>query len=143
MALKHNFPQAYNRMGDLLFFGRGVKKDLIKAYEYYMEAALSCEVSEEVAYSYFCCGKMRYYGEGVQRDYDIAFEFFKKSLDATDLGLAHLYLGKCYIYGYGVEQNIKQGYEELLKAQALGSIDDENLLDMLVVDMDGNVGFKN
>ena len=86
---------------------------------------------------------MRYFGEGISNDYNLAYDFFKKSINAADMGITHLYLGKCLINGYGVERDLNLGYKELKTALSMGIIDDENLIDMLSVDMDGNVGFKN
>ena len=131
------------RLAEMYYYGKYVKQSKALAYDYYKIGVKSGD-APSASLAFFCLGKMRFYGEGIEQDYATAVDFFRSSIVADDLGLAHLFLGKCYIHGYGVDVDLNEGYKELLLASERGEVDsDENLLDELVIDMDGIVSFKN
>lgn len=57
-------------MGECYYYGRGVKKNLTKAIEYYKRAANNDDSLEKF-------GEIYYYGKGVDVDYKKSFEYYE------------------------------------------------------------------
>ena len=93
-------------IGDMYYFGDGVKMDKKIAFKFYLQAAEQDEVDmpEQV-------GLMYYLGIGTEVDYEKALYWTKNALQYSNNPVASYTLAEMYFHGCGVEQN----YEEALK----------------------------
>lgn len=99
---------AYQKeLAEMYFWGRGTKKDLKKALELFKEAG---EAQNE---QYI--GEFYYYGSNVPRDYSLAVQLFYKGITENNSHSA-VYLGLCYLNGYGVEKNMDKALSWFEKA---------------------------
>ena len=103
-------------LGYISYYGRGAELDYAKAYGYISRAAFLENVN-----AMYKLGDMYYYGKHVKEDKNAAFFWY----DQADVCTSHSYerasvdfrLGKCYLYGHGVEQNIPKAIDCLACAE--------------------------
>ncbi len=97
-------------LGVMNYKGQGVKKDYIKAKEYFLKAA---KLNNRYAVRYL--GMIYFYGKGVKIDYPKSIEYFEK---AGKMGDAYSYyrLGKMHHDGTGFKKTYKKAFELCQKA---------------------------
>lgn len=97
-------PRAYFFVGYYYELGYGVPKNDELAAEYYLKCLHSNIPVKTGCYNRL--GAMYFEGRGVEEDYDKAFRLLKMADDSGTTGnWGAYYLGYCYTYGCGTEQN--------------------------------------
>ena len=109
-----NYVLALAYLGDMYYYGDGVKQDYDKAMELYLKAA-----EEGDSYAQSAIGNMYDFGEGVEQDYLKAYEWYSKSAE-QDNYLAQYYIGTLYFDGSGLEQDYDKAFEWFLKSAEQG-----------------------
>ena len=89
---EHKDPQLQYEQGDMYYYGKGVKKDYEKAFEYYEKATEQGHPGAE-----FRLGFMYEKGEGVPKDYGKAVEYYEAAA-TNGHSDAQFKLGKIYYY---------------------------------------------
>ena len=97
----HGCEKAHLYLGEMYYYGLGVKGEYSKALKYFKKAT-----NEELAQYYL--GEMYYFGLGVEENYQKAFECFKKATSFQD---AQFYLAEMYYRGRGVEPDYKKAFD--------------------------------
>lgn len=108
---------AQSQFSYALFFhlGRGVKKNLKTAYEWYKKAAL-----QKHPPAMNNLGMMYLNGEYVAQHRDVAFKLFEMA--AAEHAQAEDNLGQCYDNGWGVAKDAEQAIAHYIKAGDAGYI---------------------
>lgn len=107
-----NYEKYQKQLAEMYFFGIGVKRDLQKAYNLYLEDG--DDESKQILGEYY------YYGCNVTIDYCIAIKYF--SLGARNKNSRAIFnMGLCYLHGKGVNQNVEYAMELF---ESIDSIDD-------------------
>ena len=106
-------------IGVCYYYGRGVEKDLQKAYNINKELMNIDEICKyQVAESLL-------FGEGTERNYEEAFKLFNELIGHlpydTNYGVK-CYLGRMYFYGNGTKQDKQKGFELLDEAWSSGYV---------------------
>ena len=97
-------PRAFLRAGWSYELGKGVEQDARQAAEYYQRALAAPVRNKDGAANRL--GAFYYNGIGVPRDYAKAFQLLKWVYDQNnDNNWGAYYLGACYAYGRGTQQN--------------------------------------
>ncbi|CAO4840986.1 MAG: hypothetical protein CNLJKLNK_01048 [Holosporales bacterium] len=108
-ANKGDVEAAYT-LGDIYFYGKGIKKNYQRAFKYFSIAA-----GFNDSRSLNKLGLMYYYGNGVEKNDAKALNNFKKAAAfGSKMGFSNVAL--CYLHGNGVSQNIQKAiniYQEL------------------------------
>ena len=120
---------AQGTLGTFYYHGRGVNKDLKKAFELQKQAAENgnAQAQYNISTSY-------YEGIGTEKDYKKAFEWAQKAAKKGKVR-AHRVLAKMHYHGKGVSQNYKKAAKELEKAFEAG--DPEALNDLSLMHFRG------
>ena len=148
----------YGILGDVYLYGYDMQSDSIKAFEWYMKAALLQD-----SYAQFKVGYCYEYGNGVKRDTIEAMTWYMKAANQNDLksirAIAYNYekgmcikkdeteafkwymktaelddsrgmydVGRCYYDGIGVEQDKDKAYYWYLKSAQKGYDEAQNAL---------------
>lgn len=97
--------KGFFEIGWLYYFGKGIKKNLQKAYEYFKKGTKRGCPDCMAMYANFYDGE-----KGFPEKPHLTYKWYKKSMD---LGSAWGYLGvlTCYALGVGVKQNLKKARE--------------------------------
>ncbi len=103
----------YN-LGAMYFHGRGVAKDVKKAFELYTEAAKQGNVTAENN-----LGFMYEHGLGVHRDFKEAVRWYERAAKSGE-DYAQRNLGEMYEHGVGARRNYSQALTWYKKAAAQG-----------------------
>jgi len=103
-------------LGYCYYHGRDIEKNYEKAYSYFSLSAYMGNVN-----AMYKLGDMFFYGQYVKEDKDAAFFWYHEGL-GNDEGLyvnsgIEYRLGKCYLHGYGVEENLILALEMLQSAE--------------------------
>lgn len=106
---------AQNNLGQMYEEGVYVRKDLRKAFEWYMEAA-----RKDNAKAMYNIGRFCYNGIYVSQDYDTALKWFLASFKKSADGVTAAYIGECLYYGRGCEQDFSTAVEFMEFAQSKG-----------------------
>lgn len=106
---------AQNNLGQMYEEGVYVRKDLRKAFEWYMEAA-----REGNAKAMYNIGRFCYNGIYVSQDYDTAFKWYLASFNKSADGVTAARIGECLYYGRGCKQDFSKAVEFLEFAQSKG-----------------------
>ena len=93
-------------LANIYFYGRGVKKNLQKAYTLYLEA--NNDQADQILGEYY------YYGCVTARNYTKAIKYFDSGVRKRN-NRAILYMVFCYFYGNGINRNVEYALE-LLKS---------------------------
>lgn len=108
----------YFFLAKMYYDGKGVTKDLTKAFELYSKSA---ELGDCAA---LCnLGEMYLKGESVEKDYNKALELFNQALECNELlpvRCAKYNLGKMYLKGEGVERNYEKAFVFLSESAEQG-----------------------
>ncbi len=97
-------PRAYFFAGYAYELGYGVPQDYARAAEFYRMSINSGISVKEGSYNRL--GALYFNGNGVEQDYNKAFHLIKMADDRGTTGnWGAYYLGYCYAYGRGTEQN--------------------------------------
>lgn len=99
--------------------GRGVRKSVAKAIEYYRQGA---ELGHAACQHSLACYYMR--GDRIQKDETLAFDLMLKAAE-QGYGLAMKDVGRCYQFGNGVVENMSAAIEWYEKALMI--LDDPEL----------------
>ena len=108
LATKKNNAYAFEKLGDLYYFGKGVEQDYLEAKKYYEQSA-----SLDNSNAFVKLGDLYYYGKGVQQDYLKTIKYYEIAAKKNNSN-AFIKLGDLYYFGKGVEQNYikaKEYYE--------------------------------
>ncbi|QZT39003.1 sel1 repeat family protein [Halosquirtibacter xylanolyticus] len=106
-----NNSEAYNALGILYLYGKGLPKDTLKAFDMFKKSA-------ELGLKDGMCNIGKLYREGkggVERNYTEAFKYYKMAADAGH-HLATYSLARSYYRGEGVEKNFDIAYPLYKKA---------------------------
>lgn len=88
-AAEKGYRQWQCNLGNCLFYGNGVEKDIVAANQWYGKSAeQGCDKAQ------FNLGLSYYKGEGVVKDYTKAMHWFKKASEQGDAD-AQLHIGRC------------------------------------------------
>ena len=139
-AAKQNLRESQYRLGFLYYLGRGVEKDLEKAFSWGLKAAKPSvfldaykilnledtgftEEEKGLAAAQNFVGCCYFEGWGVEKNYQEAFVWFLRAAEQGDVS-AQKNLALCYENGFGVEQDQEQANFWLEKAQQAESIEE-------------------
>ena len=117
LATEYNYEKAYNKMGECLYYGKGVPRDYKKALYWYEKAANSGDADAQ-----YNLGNMYYNGDGTPQDYEKAFYWYEKAANSGEF-IAQYKLGKMYYYGEGVVQDYEKAFYWYEKAANAGDSD--------------------
>lgn len=109
-------------LGEMYYYGRGVRRDYDQAAKYLLESVRD-EETEEKKYNYLL-GRLYYYGHGIDQDYDKAAAHVMHAAGMGNLEAKAL-LANMYYYGRGVNQNLDSALFYLkdgLKANVPGAL---------------------
>lgn len=120
--------EALGVLGTCLFYGKGIKKDVKKAFEYLKQAAEKGNDNAQARVG--CCF---YYGRGVDINKEEAVKWFYLSANKGN-PIGEKLLGECYIKAEGVAENKRLGISLLQRAFNQGELSSQRLL--------GNCYFK-
>ncbi|MDC0158088.1 sel1 repeat family protein, partial [Verrucomicrobia bacterium] len=110
-AAEGGHADAQNELANMYYEGKGVGKDLGKAYEWYREAASQGDATGQKD-----LGVMYYRGEGVEQDHAEAFRWFHKAAEQGDAE-AQSNLAEMYRDGEGgVERDYAKAFKWFSKA---------------------------
>ncbi len=98
--------------------GKGVERDLAKAFFYYEKSAQEHGSVEGCV----ALGRLYYFGIGVAPDYQKAFELLKLAADDANHAVAQMMLGQMYAFGHGVRQSTVAAREYFQKAGEQGYV---------------------
>lgn len=116
-AANDGYPDAEMYVGCCYRDGKGVEKDLYKAFDWFGLAANKGNAQAQYNYGY-----CYYKGDGVKKNHSLAFEWFQKSAEQNNkFGL--LWTGYCYHKGIGVEKNYENAYKHYVEARVHGNRD--------------------
>ncbi|MDE6742296.1 MAG: TIR domain-containing protein [Lachnospiraceae bacterium] len=108
---------AMRNIGNLYYFGQGVKQDYAQAKEWWEKAA---ELGDAAAMSNI--GVLYEFGEGIEYDYTQAVEWYEKGAElGNDTAMRNI--GLMYATGRGIKQDYARAIEWWEEAAALGNID--------------------
>ena len=122
---KYNNRISISNIGWHYHYGKGVKQDYVKAFEWYKKAA-----EQGDAWAQNKIGWLYQNGYGVIQDYAKAFEWYKKAAEQGNAD-AQGNLGFFYYNGYGVVQNYAKAFEWYKKAAEQGNAWAQNKLGWL------------
>ena len=109
----------YYQLAQCYESGYGTQKDELKAFQLYKKDADSDYHS---SFSSAKVGIMYYEGKCVKQDYNLAVKYLKVACDGNCYEpYALIYLGACYLNGWGTEEDDKLAFELLTKAKSLPS----------------------
>lgn len=113
-AAKKNYPEAYCKLGDLYFGGRGVAKDPAKGITYYKEAAKggNADASRMLGVAYEM-------GNGVEKNPTKAVKYYLVGAEAGN-PFCQCKVANAYAQGVGVTQNQSKAFEWYKKAAEKG-----------------------
>ena len=117
LATKKNNAYAFEKLGDLYYFGKGVEQDYLEAKKYYEQSA-----SLDNSNAFVKLGDLYYYGKGVQQDYLKTIKYYEIAAKKNNSD-AFIKLGNLYYYGKGVEQNYIKAKEYYESATRLDDFD--------------------
>lgn len=101
-AAEQGLAEAQNQLGEMYFYGRGVKKDRTEAIEWYKIAA-----NQDYVPALYNIAEMYRYGWGVEQDYAEAVNFYYEAAEKGH-AVSQYHLGYMYEYGFGVRKDLKE-----------------------------------
>lgn len=104
------FAKAQNNLGQLYYFGKGVKQDCFEAVKWFEKAATQGNAAAQSN-----LGLCYYYGTGVEQDSAEAVKWFQKAAE-QGFATAQNNLGVCYKVGSGIEKDEAEAFEWFRKA---------------------------
>jgi TPR repeat protein len=113
-SAKLNDPAAFYNLGFHYENGEGVEQDFIKAAEYYKLSANFDHID-----AIFNLARLFYYGEGINQDYKKAVELYHRIIDLDQDSETYFILFGIYSSGNGIERNILQSIQFLIKSAHL------------------------
>ena len=104
-------------LGYCHYHGRDIEVDYAKAYSLFSQSAYMGNAN-----AMYKLGDMFFHGHHVQEDKEAAFYWYNEGWEGYDEGeyvssCIEYRLGKCYLYGYGVEENLVLALEMLQNAE--------------------------
>lgn len=115
-AAQQDHPEGLREYADCLFYGKGIKEDLAKAFTNYLKGANLGNIRCQYATGY-CYGS----GTGVEEDQKLAFYWYKRAADVGD-GEAQAAMGLCYEDGKGVDVDFALAEQWYRKAAAQNTL---------------------
>lgn len=103
-------------MGNMLYKGSGVEKDMFHAFKWFAKAA-----DQGCSSAQFRLGCMYWHGKGVPIDKTLAVDWLKKAV-AQEFFHAEAMLGKIYLMNNTPVRDVPQGLQLLNKAMQRGSL---------------------
>lgn len=107
--------RASTLLGDMYYFGRGVKTSRSAAFKWYAKGAPGDYESAERL------GDMYYYGESVKRNYPAAVKWYRKAAESARGPSSAFKLGSMYLLGEGLKANCPEAFKWFSKAASMGS----------------------
>jgi len=108
-AARLGHPEACFRVGQ--YFADGPKKDLRRSADYFTQGKdkghLNCMLYLANYYSL---------GIGVIKDEKVAFGLYQNAVEKFNNPFAKYCLGRCYLFGYGIDKDVVRGVELILQA---------------------------
>ncbi|MCL2074412.1 MAG: sel1 repeat family protein [Marinilabiliaceae bacterium] len=105
-------------LGYCYYYGRDINIDYEKAYSCFSQSAFLGNAN-----GMFKLGDMYYYGHHVKEDKEAAFYWYKEAEDVIEnqyeRASIEYRLGKCYLHGEGVEQNLSSALSKLQSAERI------------------------
>jgi uncharacterized protein len=117
LAAEQGNIKAQYHLGLMYYEGKGVTKDLEKAFHWFKKAAEQGDIKAQ--YHLGSCYEL---GLGVTKDLEKAFHWFKKAAEQGH-ARAQLIIGSWYIHGNGVTKNDNQALYWIEKAAEQGDVD--------------------
>lgn len=102
-------------LADAYLQGKGVKKDVSKATDMFLDLAMEGNPDAQ-----FALGNMYFLGEAVPKDYDKAYEFISQAAAKNDPRALNT-LGLFYLGGLSVEQDIDKASRYFKRAEERGN----------------------
>ena len=96
---KRDSQMAQYKLAMMYYFGKGRKKNLSLAFEWFQRAAV-----QNLVFAQYVLGEMYYYGIGVKKNLSLAFEWFLRAA-VQDFVPAQYRMGEMYYYGKEVKRN--------------------------------------
>ena len=122
-------------LAECFYWGRGVKKDVKKAFELYRELARSEVSFPEYAEACFKAGLCCFEGYGTKQDFKEAARFFEMAA-RKEHREAQRYLAECFHNGQGVAKDRNKAVFWYEKAAALGDADARCMLGVIYASTD-------
>lgn len=104
-SARQGFVLAKVQLGHYYYCGRGIERNLKKAFSLYYEAA-----EQDLASATFALGGCYYYGNGQTKNLEIAYYYFFRAANQLYVD-SLLSLGWCYYFGKGVAQNFLYAFK--------------------------------
>lgn len=122
-ATRHSPEHSYfhNLLGLCYEQGLGCMQDFVLAFKEYL---LASKYDSEYALNKL--GESYLKGQGTDVNKEKAFECFKKASEKNSD--AKFNLGRCYLYGWGIAENERQGFRYLNEAAAQNNVNAQHLL---------------
>jgi TPR repeat protein len=113
-AAELNHPSALYNLGVCYDNGKGVQQNSIKAVKFYEKAAEFDHINSifNLATCFIC-------GDGINQDYKKAVELYHRIIELTDDSKTYFRLFYHYSSGIGIERNILQSIQFLIKSATL------------------------
>ena len=121
LELDKDLTVAYYLLGDMYINGKGVQKDLKKAYDNFKKAQDDGHVE-----SRFQIARMVSRGEVFELDDAYAAEIYKDLAAQNHIG-ANYHYGEVLFYGIGINQNVKESVKHLQVAAESGMVEAQYL----------------
>ncbi len=121
-AADQGYAPAQDSIGDLYYYGRGVKQDYAQAAAWFRKAA-----DQGYAPAQNSIGVLYYSGLGVEKDYGEASTWFQKAADQGD-AKAQYNIGLAYYHGRGVRKDYATATAWFRKAADQGDADAQKAL---------------
>jgi TPR repeat protein len=125
---KNGDAKAQYNVGMIYANGKGVKKDVPQAMEWYEKAAQQGNAS--AAYNYNNLAALYLEGKNIPRNNKKAFELFKKAADKGDAN-AQINVAVMYAWGEDIPNDKMKAYDNFKKALNAGKIEASQYLDRL------------
>jgi TPR repeat protein len=129
VAAEQDYKSSQFQLGFLYYHGLGVKKDVKQAEEWFIKAA-----NQNVIQANLFLGYM-YSKDSKDADNDAAIKHFKIAANQGN-EYCQFALGRIYLYGYGVEKDIKTAMEWLTKGSDQNYAVSSFLLAIIYIDED-------
>jgi TPR repeat protein len=121
-AAKQGYGPAEYNLGNMYYYGKGLKRDYSQAYFWYKKST-----ENNFTGGQYNLGTMYYKGLGVKQDYSKAYYWLKKASDRGDDKAQNL-LAYFYYSGLGVEKNVEKTLNLYKKSAEQGNLEALNNL---------------
>ena len=121
-SLSDKNPQVQYKLGNMYYYGEGVKQDYQEALKWYRIAAEQGHVEAQKR-----LGDMYNFGSDIKEDFQEAFKWYKKAAEQGHVE-AQKWLGHLYSFGSGIKQDSQEGFKWYKKAAEQGDADSQTII---------------